>query len=120
MQSPQLTMMANRNIRQVDNVSHFIVQCDLYSVDQKHIRNVVYHPSSINPAYPNTSAVVMTFQEPTPIRNLLGTVVSSAYQLTDLDNEPGVFFVFPDLSIRTEGQFRLKFKFIDLSAGYVL
>lgn len=89
-------------------------------MDQKHIRNVVYHPSSINPAYPNTSAVVMTFQEPTPIRNLLGTVVSSAYQLTDLDNEPGVFFVFPDLSIRTEGQFRLKFKFIDLSAGYVL
>lgn len=100
-----------------DNISHFIVQCDLFSVDQKSIRNVVYHPASINPAYPNNTAMVMSFQEPTPMRNLMGTVVSSAHQLIGLDNHLGIYFVFGDLSVRTEGRFVLRFRFIDLSAG---
>ncbi|ORZ00849.1 velvet factor, partial [Syncephalastrum racemosum] len=35
----------------------------------------------------------------------------------DHNNCPGVFFIFHDLSVRTEGRFRLKFTFIDLAAG---
>ncbi|KAI8365286.1 velvet factor-domain-containing protein [Radiomyces spectabilis] len=123
-----------------DNMTHFIVQCDLYSEDEQSKRNLVYHPGSINysnsstapaadattvqpspssssPTHPSSFSTIMSFQEPTCTRNLVGTVVSNAYQLVDTNNENGVFFVFPDLSVRTEGQFCLKFIFIDLSAG---
>lgn len=47
----------------------------------------------------------------------MGAVVSNAYQLTDQNNQQGIFFVFQDLSVRIEGTFSLKFMFIDLSAG---
>ncbi|KAI9320526.1 velvet factor-domain-containing protein [Dichotomocladium elegans] len=104
-------------VSETETVSHFIVQCELYSVDHHENCNVVFNPASINPAYPNSSAPVMTFEEPTPIRNFLGTVTSNAHQLFDLENRLGVFFIFPDLSVRTEGSFCLRFRFIDLSAG---
>jgi len=38
-----------------------------------------------------------------------GSAVSSLYRLTDIDNTDGAFFVFPDLSVRTEGYYRLRF-----------
>ncbi|CDH48955.1 vea protein [Lichtheimia corymbifera JMRC:FSU:9682] len=104
-------------VSETDNVSHFIVQCDLFSPNHEEDRNVVYNPASINPAYPNSSAAVMTFEEPTPVRNFLGTIVSNAHQLLDLEDRLGIFFIFPDLSVRTEGTFCLRFRFIDLSAG---
>ncbi|KAI8149041.1 velvet factor-domain-containing protein [Fennellomyces sp. T-0311] len=62
---------------ETDNVSHLIVQCDLFSADRKQNRNV----------------------------------------LNDLDDRLGIFFIFSDLSVRTEGAFCLRFRFIDLSAG---
>jgi hypothetical protein len=52
-----------------------------------------------------------------PVRNLLGSVVSNAFCLNNLNNEPGVYFVFYDLSVRTEGTFTLQFRFSDLDAG---
>lgn len=60
----------------------------------------------------------MSFQDPQPIRSLMGAVISNAYQLTDEHNRPGIFFVFQDLSVRIEGRFCLKFMFINLSEGY--
>lgn len=50
-------------------------------------------------------------------RNLIGQVSSSATQLKDLDKKPGLWFIFQDLSVRTEGVFRLKFSFFDLQDG---
>lgn len=47
-------------------------------------------------------------------RNLIGSLSGSAFQLKDMDNKVGLWFVFQDLSIRTEGYFRLKFSFFDL------
>ncbi|KAI9275518.1 velvet factor-domain-containing protein [Phascolomyces articulosus] len=104
-------------VSETDNVSHLIVQCDLFSGDRKENRNIVYNPASINPAYPNSNAAVMSFQDPKPIRNFLGTLVSNAHQLMDLHDRMGIFFIFHDVSVRTEGNFCLRFRFIDLSAG---
>lgn len=67
---------------------------------------------------PSTGTIV-SFQDPIPTRALMGAVVSNAYQLTDQNNQHGIFFVFQDLSVRVEGRFSLKFMFIDLSAGYI-
>ncbi|ODQ78208.1 hypothetical protein BABINDRAFT_162873 [Babjeviella inositovora NRRL Y-12698] len=50
-----------------------------------------------------------------PVRNLIGNLVSNAYKLNDDTGNFGVWFIIPDLSIRIEGEFRLKFSLVDLS-----
>lgn len=50
------------------------------------------------------------------MRNLVGSLVSSASKLYDLDGNLGIFFVFPDISIRSEGTYKLKFSLIDIGS----
>lgn len=45
-------------------------------------------------------------------RRLMGTLVASPYQAKDENGIAGTFFVFPDLSCRSPGRYRLKFKLI--------
>jgi hypothetical protein len=54
-------------------------------------------------------------------RNLIGSLAASAFRLTDPDDRIGIWFVLQDLSVRTEGQFRLRFSFVNvgLSPGMV-
>ncbi|EIE84876.1 hypothetical protein RO3G_09586 [Rhizopus delemar RA 99-880] len=40
---------------------------------------------------------------------LSGQTTSSMYKLKDVNNQDGGFFVFGDLSVKSEGKFRLKF-----------
>jgi hypothetical protein len=47
-------------------------------------------------------------------RNLIGNVVVNATKLKDDHKQEGLWFVFQDLSVRTEGSFRLKFSFVDI------
>ncbi|KAL1919019.1 uncharacterized protein VTP21DRAFT_2400 [Calcarisporiella thermophila] len=47
-------------------------------------------------------------------RVCVGTVVQSLYKLKDLDNSDGGFFVYPDISVRLEGTFRLKFTLYEI------
>lgn len=47
-------------------------------------------------------------------RNLIGSLSASAFRLTDPHDRIGIWFVLQDLSIRTEGQFRLRFSFVDV------
>lgn len=56
----------------------------------------------------NTSSIKM--------RNLVGSSVSSATKLYDLNGNLGIFFIFQDVSLRTEGYFRLKFSLIDVGS----
>ncbi|KAJ1733687.1 hypothetical protein LPJ61_001440 [Coemansia biformis] len=51
---------------------------------------------------------------PCAVQNLIGTTVATGSKLQGLDGSPGVFFVFPDLSIRKDGEYRLQFSFVDL------
>ncbi|GAA5831888.1 hypothetical protein JCM11251_003921 [Rhodosporidiobolus azoricus] len=52
--------------------------------------------------------------DPLPVPNLIGTLHTNAYKLKDLNGEAGVFFVLPDLSVRTEGSFRLRLRLLSL------
>ncbi|KAI9025785.1 velvet factor-domain-containing protein, partial [Phycomyces nitens] len=109
-----------QKVNDADNISHLVVHCDLYSEDQIDCRNIVYHPSSLHShaaSSDSTLSTIMSFHEPTSARNLMGAISANAYQLMDTNNESGIFFVFPDLSVRTEGRFCLRFMFIDLSVG---
>lgn len=38
------------------------------------------------------------------VHNLLGPTVANAFKLFDERDRPGIFFVFQDLSVRTEGR----------------
>lgn len=47
-------------------------------------------------------------------RNLIGSCVVSAAMLKDPEGKYGYWFVLQDLSVRTEGWFRLKLQFVNL------
>ncbi|KAI7904878.1 velvet factor-domain-containing protein [Cokeromyces recurvatus] len=52
----------------------------------------------------------------------IGRTVSSVYNLRDLDGSEGIFFVFPDISVRIEGNYRLQmclFKIQGHSVNYI-
>ncbi|KAK3328967.1 velvet factor-domain-containing protein [Apodospora peruviana] len=49
-------------------------------------------------------------------RNLIGSLAASAFRLTDTDDKIGIWFVLQDLSVRTEGNFRLRFSFVNVGA----
>lgn len=48
-------------------------------------------------------------------RNLIGSLSVSASYLTDTEDKTGYWFVLQDLSVRTEGNFRLRLAFMNLS-----
>ncbi|KAH0544568.1 hypothetical protein FGG08_001340 [Glutinoglossum americanum] len=49
-----------------------------------------------------------------PHTALAGTLVSSLHRLKDIDNSDGGFFVFGDLSVKLEGEFRLRFSLFEM------
>ncbi|CCU74869.1 RYP3/VelB [Blumeria hordei DH14] len=48
-------------------------------------------------------------------RNLIGSLTANASRLTDPEDKIGIWFVLQDLSVRTEGDFRLRFSFVNVS-----
>lgn len=50
-------------------------------------------------------------------RNLIGSLSVNASKLNDTHDRPGFWFVLSDLSVRTEGTFRLKLNFVDVGTG---
>ncbi|KAI8320055.1 hypothetical protein GQ54DRAFT_248618, partial [Martensiomyces pterosporus] len=52
-------------------------------------------------------------------RTMTGSVVASLAHLKDLDGSDGAFFVFPDLSVRCEGVYRLKFSLYEIVGNQV-
>ncbi|KAL2018703.1 hypothetical protein VTK56DRAFT_477 [Thermocarpiscus australiensis] len=49
-------------------------------------------------------------------RNLIGSLAASAFRLTDPQDKIGIWFILQDLSVRTEGCFRLRFSFVNVGA----
>jgi hypothetical protein len=50
-------------------------------------------------------------------RNLIGSLSVNASKLEDDRKKLGLWFVLQDLSVRTEGVFRLKMSFVDVGSG---
>lgn len=95
----------------------FLAQCELYSADKTENRTIVYTPwSSITPAFLEDQST-HKHGKPEYVRNLIGSTVSNAYHLYNQSEQHGTYFIFHDLSVRTEGTFTLKFVFVNLAAG---
>ncbi|KAJ2900788.1 hypothetical protein MKZ38_002226 [Zalerion maritima] len=70
--------------------------------------------------YNDMSAMQHRGITPTPpsgmfTRNLIGSLACSAFRLCDQKDRIGVWFVVQDLSVRTEGHFRLRFSFVNVA-----
>lgn len=68
-------------------------------------------PASIPTPAPQASSTGMF------TRNLIGSLTVNAFRLTDTEGKVGFWFVLQDLSVRTEGTFRLKMSFVDVGSG---
>ncbi|KAK0540237.1 hypothetical protein OC835_000768 [Tilletia horrida] len=76
----------------------------------------LYHsPSLFPPSAPLTSLLQsQSLSSDNLTRNLVGSAVASANVLKDLDDRVCIFFVLQDISVRTEGVYRIKLMFADL------
>ncbi|KAF8978175.1 hypothetical protein BGZ46_006756 [Entomortierella lignicola] len=73
----------------------FVLHVSLWSEDGSEVRSMIATPGQSDP--------------PKLTRILMGAVVVSPILLNDEHGKPGWYFSFPDLSIRTEGTYTLKF-----------
>ncbi|KAF9360581.1 hypothetical protein BGX26_008724 [Mortierella sp. AD094] len=73
----------------------YVLHASLWSEDGTEVRSMIATPGQIDP--------------PKLTRILMGAVVVSPILLNDEHGKPGWYFSFPDLSIRTEGTYTLKF-----------
>ncbi|RHZ53785.1 hypothetical protein Glove_437g43 [Diversispora epigaea] len=94
--------------------SMMIVHAGLWSEDSTEERSLVINPSSIPTQSTGPSSTVMSLNAPSSTRNLMGHCTSSAYVLNNNMGQQGIYFIFQDLSVRTEGSFTLKFSFCDV------
>ncbi|ORY02697.1 hypothetical protein K493DRAFT_207904, partial [Basidiobolus meristosporus CBS 931.73] len=67
------------------------------------------------------SLILPDTNQPKPLhpKCLTGTTVSSLFKLKDTNNSEGGFFVFPDISVRLEGYFRLRFSLYEIDGSSV-
>lgn len=79
----------------------------------------VQYPSSVLGSPPPalvTPAAVPPLPRHTYTRTLVGPLSANACRLLDEHRKPGVFFLFQDLSVRTEGAFRLRMRLMNVGA----
>ena len=70
----------------------------------------------------NRSGRLTAFLQDGKTRCTTGSVVSSLYHLKDSENQnaDAGFFVFPDLSVRTEGSYRLKLSLFEVVGSVII
>lgn len=64
---------------------------------------------------PLSSAALTTVTTEHYTRNLVGAAVTSANVLKDEQDNYAIFFILQDLSVRTEGVYRIRLMFTDLA-----
>ncbi|PAV21332.1 developmental regulator [Pyrrhoderma noxium] len=66
------------------------------------------------PSSPSSTSVTLPRHSYT--RTLVGPLSANAARLNDEHRKPGIFFLFQDLSIRTEGTFKLRLRLMNVGA----
>ncbi|KAJ3196588.1 Cytoplasmic FMR1-interacting protein 2 [Irineochytrium annulatum] len=98
-----------------------VCHASLWSPNGKEERNIVVNPRGSGeggdaPEKEDQKAAPIdksTVNESRLCQALVGSLATPCTILTDTDGSEGMFFVFYDLSVRTQGSFRLKFHLID-------
>ncbi|KAK3383011.1 velvet factor-domain-containing protein [Lasiosphaeria ovina] len=90
---------------------------DLQNMPQLASQNNTYGPPRVYDAPFNmTQRLSIGGNQPQGMftRNLIGSLAASAFRLTDTEDKIGIWFILQDLSVRTEGNFRLRFSFVNV------
>ncbi|KAJ3333665.1 hypothetical protein HDU76_005409 [Blyttiomyces sp. JEL0837] len=81
-----------------------------------HHRSPMYHQQQYDSTTPALSLYDLLKGDTSGwSQTLVGSSVTSCCVLKDVDGTEGMFFVFNDLSVRTQGLFRLKFHIVDVN-----
>ncbi|CAJ0640608.1 10782_t:CDS:2, partial [Entrophospora sp. SA101] len=89
----------------VSSIDHsmMVVHAGLWNEDKTEERSLVINPSTIPAQSSNgPSSTVLSLHAPARTRNLMGHYTSSAYVLYNHLGESGIYFIFQDISVRTE------------------
>ncbi|PBL02871.1 hypothetical protein ARMGADRAFT_1159350 [Armillaria gallica] len=86
--------------------------------------NAYCEPSTPAPTSPSIAKKKRSLSTPlipplprhTYTRTLVGPLSANATRLLDAHRKPGIFFLFQDLSVRTEGTFRLRLRLMNVGA----
>ncbi|KAG9295537.1 hypothetical protein G9A89_016635 [Geosiphon pyriformis] len=95
----------------------YVVHADLWCKNQKEERSLVVNPASIPHHSKSINSSIISLNSPTHTRTLVGSINSNAYVLTNHEGQRGIYFIFQDLSVRTEGQYTLHFSFTALPSN---
>ncbi|KAF8478857.1 velvet factor-domain-containing protein [Gautieria morchelliformis] len=103
-------------------VGGLICHVDLYAIrptPYPHSRPVGSgEGSSAAPPAPQATLVApLPAEESKVTTSLFGTTFAHASQIKGLDGDEVIFFVFPDLAVRTEGLFILRYRMFDILSG---
>lgn len=106
-------------------LSQLVLVVELWSPDEtqdltlnQNIQNVV-DGDHLNNSTKHSNQPVSSDSEESmgdvPTRNLIGSTVLNAFSLLNDRHEQGIWFILGDLSVRIEGEFKLKLNLLDLS-----
>ncbi|CAG8569910.1 9759_t:CDS:2 [Dentiscutata heterogama] len=84
----------------IDDIEYnfFVLHATPYKCGTREEASLVIHPTS-----------QLGFKSQTNTRNLLGNLIANGRKLKDHEGRLGIFFVYQDLSIRTDGDFYFEF-----------
>jgi len=86
-----------------------VVQCTLWNEEGNEHRNIIRTTTGTATAGLGTAEELPVQPEEKHARVMMGNIFANATYLEDENGVPGHFYIFPDLSIRVEGRYRLKF-----------
>jgi hypothetical protein len=116
--------MAQNPMTQIPRpIGHYTQQQQLqqpytYAPNGVHTQYPQYPGSAgYTPAPPQMMAVAASGSNQNHTRNLIGMNAVNACRLNDTTGKMGFWFVLQDLSVRTEGSFRLKLSMCDVGTG---
>ncbi|KAG0146920.1 hypothetical protein CROQUDRAFT_670845 [Cronartium quercuum f. sp. fusiforme G11] len=100
-------------------VHTLLCHVSLYSADRREPRGLVLNPSAS--ASDQSSPTLLTPPdsdlEACPVRNLLGSLTTQARLLRNEVGELGLYFIFSDLAVRTEGIWTCRFSITDINSS---
>lgn len=96
----------------------FVPQYDasMYAQYPQQPAHQAYYQMSSAPQNPPIPSHTYPLPRHTYTRTLVGPLSANATRLLDEHRKPGIFFLFQDLSVRTEGTFRLRMRLMNVGA----
>jgi len=92
---------------------NLVLQCTLWNEDGTEHRNIIRTTTGATAGLGSAEEIPIQPEEK-HARVMMGNIFANAMPLDDEHGKRGLFYIFPDLSIRVEGRYRLKFDLLRL------